>query len=55
MSLALNPNHFGANEYLGYRYFEMTTPDMDKQRLEVLKNACDGICEEYTELKENID
>jgi hypothetical protein len=33
----------------------MTTPDMDKQRMEVLKNACGGTCDEYTELKEKID
>ena len=54
-ALALNPNHLGANEYLGELYLEMKKPDMAKQRLEVLKNACGGTCEEYTELKEKID
>ena len=55
MSLALNPNHLGANEHLGKRYFEMTTPDMDTQRPEVLKNTCGGTCQEYTELRETTD
>ncbi len=54
-ALALNPNHLGANEYLGELYLEMKKPDMAKQRLEVLKSACGGTCEEYNELKEKID
>jgi tetratricopeptide (TPR) repeat protein len=54
-ALALNPSHLGANEYLGELYLEMKKPGMAKQRLEVLKNACGGTCEEYTELKEKID
>ena len=54
-ALALNPNHLGANEYLGELYLEMKKPDMAKQRLDVLKSACGGTCEEYNELKEKID
>ena len=54
-ALALNPNHLGANEYLGELYLEMKMPDKAKERLDVLKSACGGTCEEYTELKEKID
>jgi tetratricopeptide (TPR) repeat protein len=54
-ALALNPNHLGANEYLGELYLDMKMPDKAKERLEVLKSACGGTCEEYTELKEKID
>jgi tetratricopeptide (TPR) repeat protein len=54
-ALALKPNHLGANEYLGELYLEMKMPDKAKERLDVLKSACGGTCEEYTELKEKID
>ena len=54
-ALALNPNHLGANEYLGELYLEMKMPDKAKERLDVLKSACGGSCTEYTELKEKID
>jgi tetratricopeptide (TPR) repeat protein len=54
-ALALNPNHLGANEYLGELYLDMKNIDKAKERLEVLKNACGGTCAEYTELKEKIE
>jgi len=54
-ALGLNPNHLGANEYLGELYLEMKMPDKAKERLDVLKGACGGTCSEYTELKEKID
>ena len=52
-ALAMEPNHLGANEYLGELYLEMKMPDQAKQRLAVLKSAC-GDCEEYEELDEKI-
>jgi len=54
-ALSLNPNHLGANEYLGELYLEMKDVKKAQERLEVLKNACGGTCEEYTELKEKIE
>jgi tetratricopeptide (TPR) repeat protein len=53
-ALALNPNHLGANEYLGELYLDMKDVKKAQERLDVLKNACGGTCEEYTELKEKI-
>ncbi len=53
-ALSLQPNHVGANEYLGELYLEMKLPAKAEERLAVLQQAC-GSCEEYTELKEKID
>jgi hypothetical protein len=53
-ALNLQPNHIGANEYLGELYLELKKPDMAEQRLVVLQQTC-GNCEEYTELKEKIE
>jgi len=52
-ALAMEPNHLGANEYLGELYLEMKMPDQAKQRLAVLKTAC-GNCEEYQDLSKAI-
>ncbi len=53
-ALSLQPNHIGANEYLGELYLEMKLPAKAEERLAVLQQVC-GSCEEYTELKEKID
>jgi len=53
-ALALKPNHLGANEYLGELYLEMKLLPEAEQRLAVLQKAC-GSCEEYEDLKEEID
>jgi hypothetical protein len=53
-ALDLQPDHIGANEYLGELYLELKQPDMAEQRLAVLQQVC-GDCEEYTELKEKIE
>jgi tetratricopeptide (TPR) repeat protein len=53
-ALDLQPNHIGANEYLGELYLELKQPDMAEQRLAVLEQAC-GNCEEYTSLKDKIE
>jgi len=53
-ALDLQPNHIGANEYLGELYLELKQPQMAEQRLAVLHQVC-GSCDEYNELKEKIE
>jgi tetratricopeptide (TPR) repeat protein len=53
-ALALEPQHLGANEYLGELYLEQKDlPNAEKQ-LAVLKSAC-GTCEESNDLASAID
>ncbi len=52
-ALAMEPEHLGANEYLGELYLEMKMPAEAKERLAVLKKAC-GSCEEAKELESKI-
>jgi Flp pilus assembly protein TadD len=52
-ALNLEPNHLGANEYLGELYLEMNDLPKAEERLAVLKNAC-GDCEEYDDLEDEI-
>jgi tetratricopeptide (TPR) repeat protein len=52
-ALTLEPNHLGANEYLGELYLELDNLPKAEERLAVLKNACDD-CEEYEDLEEEI-
>jgi Flp pilus assembly protein TadD len=54
-ALALQPEHRGANEYLGELYLEMGQLDKAKERLKVLDSACTFGCDEYRELKEAIN
>src|SRR5262245_20483693 len=53
-ALALNPQHRGANEYLGELYLETKQPEKAKERLDVLHQAC-GDCEEFKDLQTEID
>ena len=53
-ALAMEPNHLGANEYLGELYLEMKQPDEANQRLAVLKTAC-GDCDEFQALSKAIE
>jgi tetratricopeptide (TPR) repeat protein len=53
-ALDLQPDHIGANEYLGELYLEMKIPAKAQERLDVLQRVC-GNCEEFTELKEKIE
>ena len=53
-ALAQDPDHLGANEYLGELYLELKQPAKAEDRLAVLQRAC-GDCEEYRELKEKIE
>jgi tetratricopeptide (TPR) repeat protein len=52
-ALAIEPDHVGANEYLGELYLEMKDLPKAEARLAALQKAC-GNCEEYSELKEKI-
>jgi len=53
---ALNkePNHLGANEYMGELFLEMNDLPKAEERLAVLKSAC-GDCDEYDDLSNEID
>jgi tetratricopeptide (TPR) repeat protein len=53
-ALTLNPQHRGANEYLGELYLETKQPEKAKERLEVLRQAC-GDCEEFEDLQKEIN
>ena len=53
-ALALNPQHRGANEYLGELYLETRQPEKAKERLEVLRQTC-GDCEEFEDLQKEIN
>lgn len=53
-ALAVDPEHRGANEYLGELYLETDKLGKAEERLAVLDAACWLGCEEYTELKESI-
>ena len=53
-ALAIDPEHLGANEYLGELYLKMGMVDKAKERLEALNKACSFGCEEYDELKSAI-
>lgn len=52
-ALKINPNHVGANEYLGELYLELKDLPKAEARLKVLAKACNG-CEEQRELEEAI-
>lgn len=52
-ALSLEPNHLGANEYLGELYLELGNLPKAEERLGVLKNAC-GDCDEYDDLEAEI-
>ena len=49
--LALSPNHFGINEYLGELYVNTNRIEKAKERLKVLENCG---CEEFEELSNAI-
>lgn len=53
-ALNMEPEHLGANEYVGELYLELNDLPKAEARLDVLKNAC-GNCEEYEDLEEAID
>ena len=54
-ALEIDPEHLGANEYLGELYLQMGELDKAVERLNVLDDACFFGCEEFDELKEEIE
>lgn len=54
-ALQVDPEHRGANEYLGELYLQMNRPDLALERLKVLDDNCFFGCKEFDELKEAIE
>src|SRR3954462_14182724 len=54
-ALQIDPNHKGANEYLGELYVEMKDLPKADERLQKLAQVCGTSCEEYRDLKAAID
>ncbi|MEM7292633.1 MAG: tetratricopeptide repeat protein [Pseudomonadota bacterium] len=55
VALRIDPEHRGANEYLGELYLQTDQLDKAKERLAVLDDACFFGCNEYTKLKNAIE
>ncbi len=53
-ALATDPEHRGANEYLGELYLKTGKPAKAKERLKKLDDICTFGCEEYDDLKQAI-
>lgn len=54
-ALELDPNHRGANEYLGELYLDMKNLPKAEERLTRLSQICGPRCEEYRDLREQIE
>jgi tetratricopeptide (TPR) repeat protein len=54
-ALKAEPDHRGANEYLGELYLETNQVDKAIEQLQILDNICRTNCEEYSKLKQMID
>ena len=54
-ALKVEPDHRGANEYLGELYLETNQFDKAIEQLEILDNLCSFNCKEYSTLKNAID
>ena len=52
-ALNMEPQHLGANEYMGELYLEMNNLPKAEERLAVLKGAC-GNCEQFEELDDKV-
>ena len=53
-ALAIDPNHRGANEYLGELYLQTGDLAKAKERLKKLDGICTFGCEEFDDLKQAI-
>ena len=53
-ALAINPDHRGANEYLGQLYLILNDLPKAEERLAKLDKLCTFGCEEYSELKKAV-
>jgi len=54
-ALAINPDHRGANEYLGELYLMTGEPQKARERLAKLQSLCPQGCEEYEDLKKAVE
>lgn len=54
-ALQIDPDHRGANEYLGELYLQMDRLDLALERLKVLDDDCFFGCREFDELEEAIE
>lgn len=54
-ALRVEPEHRGANEYLGELYLETDQLDKAMRQLEILDDLCLFNCKEYSQLKKAID
>lgn len=54
-ALDVDPNHKGANEYLGEAYLEMKQPTLAEAQLAKLEKICGMGCDAYKRLKTAID
>ena len=54
-ALSLDPEHKGANEYLGQAYVELGNLNAAVERLDALERICGIDCDEYMSLKTSID
>lgn len=50
-ALAINPNHRGANEYLGELYLRTGNLELAREQLARVRSLCPGGCEEHDDLK----
>ena len=53
-ALAINPDHRGANEYLGELYLKTGDLEKARDRLSKLQSLCPGGCSEYDDLKKAV-
>jgi len=54
-ALGVNPDHKGANEYIGETYLALKQPARAKVHLDRLARICGPGCEEYQDLKKAFD
>lgn len=54
-ALAIEPDHRGANEYLGELYLQLDQLDKARERLAVLDSECFFGCKEFDKLEEAIE
>ncbi len=53
-ALAINPDHRGANEYLGELYLKTGDLEKARQQLSTLQRLCPGGCPEYDDLNKAV-
>lgn len=54
-ALRIDPNHRGANEYIGEAYLKAGQPDKAAEHLARLEKICGKRCEEYQDLERSIN